>query len=194
MAHRFRFRLDVVLKLRRQRQDECRRAVASRVRAIAEAESRLAGLTGQMSEEFSALRRLVTAEQAGVGSAAPPAGMTGASVDRPAQSSVVVDLSAVRQHRLYANRLRQEIADAGAEIARLREQLRVERAVLTAASKDVKALEKLEARQRARHELGLARAETIEADEVAAQFARRSNGGANPMSQRIVGRAVELSW
>jgi len=184
MAHRFRFRLEVVLKLRRQRQDECRRAVATRVRAIVEAEFRLARLTGQMSEEFSTLRRL----------AAPPAGTTDASAGRQARSSVVVDLTAVRQHRLYANHLRQEIADAGAEIDRLREQLRAERAALTAASKDVKALEKLEARQRARHESGLARAEGMEADEVAAQFARRSHSGGNRMPHRIVGRAVESSW
>ena len=57
--------------------------------------------------------------------------------------------------------------------AELRTELRREQAALEEASREVKVIEKLEEKQRQRHNLVLARAERAEADEIGAQFVRR---------------------
>ena len=57
---------------------------------------------------------------------------------------------------------------------RAQAELRREQDRLAEASKELKVINKLEERQRARYELELQRAELAEADEVAAQFTRRA--------------------
>lgn len=153
MAKRFQFRLETVAKLRRRRQDECRRVVAERVRQITAQQARIDGLGGQLDQTRGSLRGL----------AAPG--------DESAQ--VGLDLTGLRRHRHYANCLQQWIADAGQALVELNGHLATEQSALAQAAREVKALEKLEQKQRARYELTLARAERAEADETAAQLFRR---------------------
>lgn len=153
MAKRFQFRLETVLKLRRRGQDECRRVVAQRVRQITAQQTRIDGLGGQLDQTRGSLRGL----------AAPG--------DEPEQAGL--DLTGLRRHRHYANCLQQWIVEAGQALHELNRHLATEQSALAQAAREVKALEKLEEKQRARHESTLARAERAEADEAAAQLFRR---------------------
>ncbi|MHC4609191.1 MAG: flagellar export protein FliJ, partial [Planctomycetota bacterium] len=69
-------------------------------------------------------------------------------------------------------------------LSELRAQLALEREALEEASKGLKVIEKLEERQRDRHNLALSRAERAEADEIGSQFARR-----HAMARAAAGRA-----
>jgi len=158
MAKRFRFRLEVVLKLRKQKQDECRRVVAARLRQIAAVQTRIDRMSEDLDHQRVVQRRLVGPQAAGAD-----------SVDgRPA----LLDLTGIRRHRHYVTRLLQNIAAAERQLAELRTELRREQAALEEASREVKVIEKLEEKQRQRHNLVLARAERAEADEIGAQFVR----------------------
>ena len=79
----------------------------------------------------------------------------------------------LRRRHVYVNHLHRSINDAKGGLARLQVEFEREQARLAEASKELKVIDKLEERQRARHELGLRRAELAEADEIGAQFARR---------------------
>ena len=159
MAKRFRFRLTVVLKLRQQKQDECRRVVAGRLRQVAAVQARRERLAEQLEHRWATQRRLA---------------MPGASVAEESRADTPgVDVAGIWQHGRYANHLQQCIADAEQELVGLRTELRGERAALQEAARNVKVLEKLEERQRRRHNLTLARAERAEGDEIGAEFARR---------------------
>jgi flagellar export protein FliJ len=84
-----------------------------------------------------------------------------------------VDVTQLRRHHVYVNHLRRCIAEANRELADQQVELAREQALLTEASRDLKVIDKLEERQRARYELGVRRAELAESDEIGAQFARR---------------------
>jgi len=161
MAKRFEFRLETVRRLRKQAQDECRRAVAGRLRQISEARGRIARLSEQLGGQQVAARDLVLA-----GAGEPDARL---------------DVRAVRQHRVYMNHLHQSIVETRQELARLGDLLAEDQAALDGATKQLRVIDKLEEKQRKRHELAVQRLETAESDEIATQHARRQGapgGGA----------------
>ena len=163
MAKRFRFRLEVVRRLRKQKEDECRRVVAERLRQVSEVRSRISELTNRLHEEHAVMRNLA-GTKAGDGRK-PEAGTV--------SSAQALDVTDMRRHHAYVNYLHHAIAEADGRLSALQAELRDEQAQLAEASKQLKVIDKLKERQRARHELGLRRAELTEADEIAAQFARR---------------------
>ncbi|MHC4064151.1 MAG: flagellar export protein FliJ [Planctomycetota bacterium] len=170
MAKRFRFRLATVLKLRTRKRDECRRALAVRLRQIGAVQSRIDSMTEQLDHQFVSQRRLAMPEA--------PVADGAERIDRR------LDLTGIRRHRDYANHLRRRIASDERGLSELRAQLALEREALEEASKGLKVIEKLEERQRDRHNLALSRAERAEADEIGSQFARR-----HAMASAAAGRA-----
>ncbi|HUS97775.1 MAG TPA: hypothetical protein VMX97_13655, partial [Hyphomicrobiaceae bacterium] len=56
MAKRFRFRLDTMLKIRRQREDQHKRIVAERIRQITQVREQIAAIERQIQEEIEAIR------------------------------------------------------------------------------------------------------------------------------------------
>ena len=93
-----------------------------------------------------------------------------------------MDLTGVRRHRVYTNYLRVSLSAARQQVAALRAELAKEQAVLAEATKAVRILDKLEERQRQRHDLAITRAERAEDDEIAAQFARRTGAAMAPVA------------
>ncbi len=156
MAKRFKFRLEVVRTLRKQKEDKCRRVVAERLRQVNGVRDRMGRLMESLHDEQSVIRS----------HASPGDGASG-----------VLDMSELRRRHAYVNQLRRSVTDAHGELAKLEAAFEQERARLAEASKDLKVIHKLEERQRARYELGVRRAELAEADEIGAQFARRAAAG-----------------
>ena len=157
MAKRFRFRLEVVRRLRKQKEDECRRVVAERLRQVSGVRGRIGMQTEHLHQEHSAMRRGASAGDA---------------------AACRLDMNELRRRHAYVNYLHRSINEAKGELVRQQVEFEREQARLAEASKELKVIDKLEERQRARHELGVRRAESAEADEVAAQFARRGAAGA----------------
>ena len=157
MAKRFRFRLEVVRRLRKQKEDECRRVVAERLRQVNGVRGRIGMLTEHLHREHLVIRRDASAGEAAAGR---------------------LDMDGLRRRHAYVNYLHRSINEAKGELVRLLVEFERDRARLAEASKELKVIDKLEERQRARHELGVRRAELAEADEVAAQFTRRGVAGA----------------
>lgn len=171
MAKRFRFRLEILRRLRKQRQDECRRAVAARLRQITGVQDQIDAFTDRLDLHTAAMRQLASP---GAASRATDAGAA-----RPVWT---VDLIGVRRHRVYTNYLRVSLGAARQQLAALRAELAKEQAVLAEATKAVRILDKLEDRQRWRHDQAIARAERAEDDEIAAQFARRTDAVTAPVA------------
>lgn len=163
MAKRFRFRLETVRRLRKQAQDDCRRAVARRLREVEAVRQRIEAMSAQLSGERVAVRQLVS----------PGADAEATAGDGSGGGSMVVDL--MRRHRTFINYLHQSIADARVKLAGLQKLLREDQAALDEATRQLRVIEKLEEKQRQRHDLAMQRAETAENDEIAVQFARRTS-------------------
>jgi flagellar biosynthesis chaperone FliJ len=162
MAKRFKFRLTTLRKLRKQRQDECRRAVGAKLRQVAGAQEQLDGFGEQLALHTAAMRRLASpAADAAAGAAQAPTVWT-------------VDLTAVRRHRAYTDHLRASIVAGRQQLAVLEAELSKEQVALGESTKEIRILDKLEEGQRRRHELTLTRAEVAQNDEITAQFARRN--------------------
>lgn len=176
MAKRFRFRLEVVRKLRKRREDECRRVVAERFRRIGEVRGRIDRMNGQLHEERFAVQGLVGA------------------TDGPESRPKMVDVTELRRHQVYVHHLRRRLAETNRELAEQQAELAREQGLLAEASKELKVIDKLEERQRARYELDLRRTELAEADEVGAQFARRARQGAGRVALAATGEAAEGGW
>jgi flagellar FliJ protein len=167
MAKRFKFRLEVVRRLRKQKEDECRRAVAERLRQVSGVRKRIGTLTDRLHQEHADIRHGASGGDAAIG---------------------VLDMDNLRRRHVYVNYLHRSLSDAKELLGRLEAELRREQVRLAEASKELKVINKLEERQRARYELELQRAERAEADEVAAQFARRV-GDRSPVSVAEVSQA-----
>jgi flagellar export protein FliJ len=153
MPSGFRFRLETVLKLRRRRADDCRRAVAARLREIGSVAAKIAALETRLATEIEEARR----------DARP-----GAEAEAP--DDLIVRM---RRHRLYMGHLRRCIEAQQAALTELRSSLQQEQRVLTEAAKQVKVIEKLRARQLARHDEVERRAEQTAHDETALNIHRR---------------------
>lgn len=141
MAKRFRFRLETVLKVRRQVADEKKRVVADRLREI----SALQGNLMMVNEQIAATYRK-TRENA------------------VHQHLDVQDLS---KRRFWTSHLQRNVLETQFRIDKARQQLAKDRDVLAEASKELKVVEKLRENSFAKHSREIERQETIEADELA---------------------------
>ncbi len=148
MAGKFRFRLDVVERIRRQARDQRRRVVAGAVRAVQQVERRIARLGSELSD----------------------------TVDRSrgTQSEERLNMVSVRGHHVYRGYLHRRILESHLELGKLQAELQAERDKLAEASKRLKVIEKLRERHWNRYLTQLRREEQAIMDEVAVQgFSRR---------------------
>ncbi len=147
MAKRFVFRLDAVLKVRRQRRDHCRRVFAEQLRLVQQQERHLAELGDRVQAE-SRVRR----SDAGQGE---------------------LDMNLLRSRQYYVGHLQRTIESQEVELERLRQALEAERETLVGASRELKVIEKLRERQWERHCEAASRRETAEANESSVDLFRR---------------------
>jgi flagellar export protein FliJ len=141
MARRFRFRLEVVRKLREQVRDAQRRALADAVRAVTQAEQRIEHLTEQLGDMVSDTRTT--------------------------QRSDRLDLATLRGQQFYQGWLHRRIMESNAQLMESRSVLERERDKLGDATGQLKAIEKLRERRLARHQWEDRREEQASLDEAA---------------------------
>jgi len=147
MARRFRFRLETVRKVRERERDAQRRALAEAIGQVRRIEERIALFSAQ-------LRRMV--EEC-----------------RGAQRRGPLDMASVRGQQFYRGWLQRCILVSDVERTAGKARVDAERARLGEASKRLKVIENLRARQWARHKAEVAREEQAIANETALQvFAR----------------------
>ncbi len=154
MAKRFRFRLEVVRKLREQARDAQRRVVADAVRAVTAVEQRIDRLTHELRGTVQRTR--------------------------DEQRVELLDITSLRAHQYYRSWLHRKIMEAGIERSDHRRRLDRERARLGEASARLKAIEKLRERRWQRHHLLLKREEQADGDESALRLYGRRAGGYSP--------------
>ncbi|MBN1489509.1 MAG: flagellar export protein FliJ [Phycisphaerae bacterium] len=140
MAKQFVFRLETLLKLRKQREDRQKRVVAERLRQITRTQDEIRGLEWQIVGQVSAMR------------------------DEAAQPRL--DAQNLAKNRHWLSRLHRSRLEADAHLRLLEARLAQERAVLAQAARDKKVMEKLKERQRERYLQGLDRQEMIAADDL----------------------------
>jgi len=141
MAKRFRFRLDTMLKIRRQREDQHKRIVAERIRQITQVREQIAAIERQIQEEIEAIR-------------------TG-------QGARTIDIQQLMRHRHWLGHLNKGGLEAESRLRFLEARLAQERAVLAEAVKQRRILEKLKERQWERYRKEEDRSEIRESDEQA---------------------------
>lgn len=140
MPSKFNFRFETLLKLRRQREGQCQRVVAARLRQIVTLQSRRAKLEEQIALQSEDIRRSLR-----VGS---------------------LDVEEVRLSRHWLVKLRQNLLQADAELAGQHAVLAQERLALSEARKGTKMLETLRDRQYSALAAQLQRREQHELDEL----------------------------
>jgi len=140
MAKRFVFRFETMLKIRRQREDEHKRIVASRIREIARVQDQMASLDRQIHNELAAIRA--------------------------GQSPGTIDMQQVIRHRHWLGRLHKAVLDSQAWLRFLEARLAQERAALAEAVKQRQVLDKLKQRQWERYRKEQDRLETWLADDL----------------------------
>ena len=143
MAGRFRFRLEVVRRIRRQAQDAQRRVVADAIRAVGTVEQRIDRLTQTLGN---------TVEQA-----------------RDAQQARRLDLMSLRGHQFYRGWLHRRILESHAELSQRRAELVRERTRLGEVTKQLKVIEKLREKHWTRYLKEIRREEQAAFDESALQ-------------------------
>ncbi len=141
MAQRFRFRLEPILKLRKHREDACKRIVAATLREIAKLRRERAKTDRQIDEQ----------------------------IDRMRDGSLVgkLDLGDVSRHRYWLTHLQRRGLEIDGRVRTLEARLAQERADLAESSRHKKVLTTLSDRQRQRFDRAVVRAERKEADEIA---------------------------
>ncbi len=141
MARRFRFRLDVVERVRRSLRDAQQRVVAEAARAVAAARNRETSWTNDLQGSFAGSRMI--------------------------QSSARIDMTCLLTYQLHRGWLRRTIESAGAEVLEKLHKFEEERTKLAEASKHLKVIEKLRERQWQRHVQEIKREEQAVNDEAA---------------------------
>jgi flagellar FliJ protein len=141
MAKRFTFRLDTLLKIRQQREDEQKRVVAERLRQIGQVRDQLDALQNQIRDETDAIRS--------------------------GQAGGVIDIQQVMRHRSWLGHLHCGVLEAEARERFLEARLAQERVVLAEAVKQRRILAKLKERQFERYQRDEQKRETRESDELA---------------------------
>lgn len=140
MAKQFTFRLEVLLKLRRQREDEKKRVVAARLREIATVDRRKLAFQMEIARHIQVMRESLCAAEA--------------------------DVDRLKMGRHWLVRLRRGVLESDAHLATLRARLAQERAELAEARKQTKVLERLKERQQEAFAAALNRREQMELDEM----------------------------
>lgn len=153
MSRGFTFRLETVLRVRREAFEERQRVVAVRLRGLQAEQHRAADLEGRIA---------LALEES-----------------RLAQAGGVVDLQQVRGLRVFVFSLRQQLEQVNFAIKRQEEHLRKERAAMIEASVALKAIEKLRERRLERYLQDEQRREAAEAGELAIQGFLRRRGAAS---------------
>ncbi len=151
MAKQFEFRLETVLKLRKQDEDAAKRVVAERLREIRGVEAEITGLRGQIAQQLDAFRETNAAGQ--------------------------LDMTQISRHRFWLTHLDRGVLLGQHRLAELHGELAKERAALAEARKRVRILEKLKERQYERYRKELDRAEAIENDEIGKAIYLRQQQG-----------------
>lgn len=116
-----RFRLETLLKVRKAREDECKRIVAARLGQIEKLSAQKTAIEAQISSQSVSMRAALSGETA--------------------------DVDFLRWGRHWITRLRMQSARVDAESAAHRAVLAQERERLAAARKETKILERLKERQ-----------------------------------------------
>jgi len=140
MAKRFVFRFETMLKIRRQREDEHKRIVASRTREINRVRDQMASLDRQIHDELGAIRA--------------------------GQEPGTIDMQQVIRHRHWLGRLHKAVLDSQARLRFLEAHLAQERAALVEAAKNRRVLDKLKERRWERYRKEQDRLETRSADDL----------------------------
>lgn len=140
MAKRFTFRFETMLRIRQQREDEHKRIVANRLRAIRELKNHMASLDKQIHEELQAIR---------VG-----------------QQPGTIDMQQVIRHRHWLGCLHKGVLEGQARMRFLEAELVRERAALAEAAKQRRILEKLKERRLEQHRRERDRLEVAAADDL----------------------------
>ena len=144
MAKRFNFRLETVLKLRKQNEEKKQRALAERLGEMSTLQDHLMGLNSQIASE----RRVA-------GSFAVHAHL---------------DVPAMSKRRFWVSHLQRGVLDTESQIRKLEESVLEDRHALAEAAQEFKIVETLRSKQQQEHDQMQARQETIEADEIALQY------------------------
>ncbi len=153
MAKRFNFRLEAVMKLRKQKEDENKRAVAQRVREMTTQQDHLMTLNEHIACEIRRARD----------------NALHAHLDAP-------DLS---KRRFWISHLQRGVLEAESRVRDLEKKLAADRTVLVAASREYRVIETLRDKRLQAHNREQERLETIEAGEMAVSlFVRRQNENA----------------
>jgi len=151
MGGRFKFRLEVVRRIRKEAQDAQRRVVGEAIRSLQDTQGRIARLGEQLE---------------------------GATQDaRDVQSGRFLNMAWLRSHHLHQGYMRRHVVSAQAELNGRRTRLDEERAKLAEVTKRLKAIEKLRERRKTQHDAGLRRREQADLDEAALQTHRIRRGG-----------------
>lgn len=140
MAKRYRFRLETLLRLRRQRADEQKRVVAQRLRQVGRIEQHKRLLETSIAEHVRSTRGSLGGER--------------------------IDVDQLKVGRYWLIRLRRGVLEADAALAAQRAMLAQERSELAERRKATKVLERLEERQREAHRAELEREERMELDDM----------------------------
>lgn len=144
MAKRFNFRLETVLRLRKQEEEEKQRALAERLREMSTLRDHLMGLNEQIASE----RRVA-------GSFAVHAHL---------------DVPAMSKRRFWVSHLQRGVLETESKMRKLEESVLEDRKALTEAAREFKIIDTLRSKQRQQHDQMRERQETIEADEIALQY------------------------
>ncbi|MBP7933858.1 MAG: flagellar FliJ family protein [Phycisphaerae bacterium] len=140
MAKRFTFRFETMLRIRRQREDERKRIVASRLREIRNLQKYMASLEQQIHDELRAIR---IGRQPGT-----------------------IDMQQIIRHRQWLGCLHKSVLEGQAKARFLEAELARERADLADAAKQRRILEKLKERQWEQHRSEQDRVEALAADDL----------------------------
>jgi len=140
MAKRHTFRLETLLRLRRQREDEQKRVVASRMRRIRSLENNKQTLEVRIADQVEVMRGLL--------------------------SEPLMNVDQMKSGRHWMVRLRRGVLEADAAISAERAMLAQERRGLAEKRKDTKILDRLKERQREVYLSELARLDQAEMDEL----------------------------
>jgi flagellar export protein FliJ len=140
MAKRYAFRLETLLRLRQQREDEQKRVVASRLRKIKSIEQQKQVLQVRITEQVDSMRGLLTRGQ--------------------------MDIDQLKAGRHWMVRLRRGVLEADGAIVANRSMLAQERVHLANVRKDTKILERLKEKQREAFLAEIERQDRIESDDM----------------------------
>ena len=147
MARKFRFRLEVLRRVRELEQDAQRRCVAAAIREVSSVEGQLVQLGEQLRDTFESCRS--------------------------EKDFGRLDPATLRAHQQHTEYLHRKIRDAQVQLVARQRQVGEEQAKLAEARKKLRVLEKLRERKRESYLRESAREEQKETDEAASQMMLR---------------------